>query len=323
MKKGLLISLLILLMGVGMQLMAQERLKFAVYVTGMKDGKAMTDTEEEMSTAHGTASDVMINSGRYEMIERSQTFLKQIREEQRYQQSGIVEDKQIAAIGKANGAQKVCVVQLVIKGKGLMVNVRIVDVETETASMSGRESSSNYTGWLDVEPVVESAVNKMLGNISATPTTNTATSPTGPKANVPEQPKPNSNAMFGSDEVGCGQTSSTAGGTTSGNGGANGYGDGLGIGNAAGSGGGTGGGTGGGSWVKRPNFSSLSADKDFYFEFVCTVDETGKVTNVVKTKDGGAPASLVAEVRSKILNEAKYSPGHPGNHTLGFTFKKN
>ena len=292
-------------MGMGMQLMAQERLKFAVYVTGMKDGKAMTDTEEEMSTAHGTASDVMINSGRYEMIERSQTFLKQIREEQRYQQSGIVEDKQIAAIGKANGAQKVCVVQLVIKGKGLMVNVRIVDVETETASMSGRESSSNYTGWLDVEPVVESAVNKMLGNISATPTTNTATSPTGPKTNVPEQPKPNSSVMFGSDKVGSGQ------------------GDGLGLGNAAGSGGGTGGGTGGGSWVKRPDFSSLSADKDFYFEFVCTVDETGKVTNVVKTKDGGAPASLVAEARRKILNEAKYSPGHPGNHTMGFTLRKN
>lgn len=287
----------------GMQLVAQERLKFAVYVTGMKDGKAMTDTEEEMSTAHGTASDVMINSGRYEMIERSQTFLKQIREEQRYQQSGIVEDKQIAAIGKANGAQKVCVVQLVIKGNGLLVNVRIVDVETETASMSGRESSGNYTGWLDVEPIVESAVNKMLGNNNATSTT--------------------TSAMFGSEKVGSGQTPSTAGGTTSGNGGANGYGDGLGYGNAAGSGGGTGGGTGGGKWVKRPDFSSLSADKDFYFEFVCTVDANGTVTNVVKTKDGGAPASLVAEVRSKILNEAKYSPGHPGNHTLGFTFKKN
>ena len=297
-----------------MQLMAQERLKFAVYVTGMKDGKAMTDTEEEMSTAHGTASDVMINSGRYEMIERSQTFLKQIREEQRYQQSGIVEDKQIAAIGKANGAQKVCVVQLVIKGKGLMVNVRIVDVETETASMSGRESSSNYTGWLDVEPIVESAVNKMLGN-NATPTTNTATSPTGPKANVPEQPKPNSNAMFGSDEVGCGQTSSTAGGTTSGNGGVNGYGDGLGYGNAAGS--------GGGKWAKIPDFSSLSADKDFYFEFVCTVDESGKVTNVTKTKDGGAPASLVETVKNKVKNEARYSVGHPGSYKLGFTLKKN
>ena len=156
-----------------------------------------------------------------------------------------------------------------------------------------------------------------------TPTTNTATSPTGPKANVPEQPKPNSSAMFGSDKVGTGQTASTAGGTTSGNGGANGHGDGLGYGNASGSGGGSGGGTGSGSWVKRPDFSSLSADKDFYFEFVCTVDENGKVTNVVKTKDGGAPASLVAEARRKILSEAKYSPGHPGNHTLGFTLKKN
>ena len=54
-----------------------------------------------------------------------------------------------------------------------------------------------------------------------------------------------------------------------------------------------------------------------------TEEEWSKVTNVVKTKDGGAPASLVAEARRKILSEAKYSPGHPGNHTLGFTLKKN
>ena len=160
----------------------------------------------------------------------------------------------------------------------------------------------------------------------STPATNTATSPTGPKANVPEQPKPNSSAMFGSDKVGTGQQASTAGGTTSGNGGASGHGDGLGYGNAAGSGGGTGGGTGSGNkgkWVKQPDFSSLSADKDFYFEFVCTVDESGKVTNVVKTKDGGAPASLVETVKNKVKNEARYSVGHPGSYKLGFTLKKN
>ena len=156
----------------------------------------------------------------------------------------------------------------------------------------------------------------------STPATNTATSPTGPKANVPEQPKPNSSAMFGSDKVGTGQTASTAGGTTSGHGGASGHGDGLGYGNAAGSGGGTGGGTGGGSWVKRPDFSSLSADKDFYFEFKCTVDENGKVTDVVKTKDGGAPASLVDAARRKILNEAKYTPGHSGTYLFGFKLAK-
>ena len=140
------------------------------------------------------------------------------------------------------------------------------------------------------------------------PTTNTATIPTGPKANVPEPPKPTSSAMFGSDKVGSGQ------------------GDGLGYGNAAGSG--SAGGTGivsgsGGKWAKIPDFSSLSADKDFYFEFVCTVDESGKVTNVTKTKDGGAPASLVETVKNKVKNEARYSVGHPGSYKLGFTLKKN
>ena len=146
-----------------------SRMKFAVYVTGIKDGKPLTDMDEEMSSAHGTASDVMINSGKYEMIERSQAFLKQVREEQKYQQSGVVDDKQIAAIGKANGAQKICVVQLTCKGRGLLVVARIVDVESETASQSGRVQKSDYTGWLDVGTAVEEAVLKILGGSSVIP----------------------------------------------------------------------------------------------------------------------------------------------------------
>ena len=146
-----------------------SRMKFAVYVTGIKDGKPLTDMDEEMSSAHGTASDVMINSGKYEMIERSQAFLKQVREEQKYQQSGVVDDKQIAAIGKANGAQKICVVQLTVGGRGLLVVARIVDVESETASQSGRVQKSDYTGWLDVGTAVEEAVLKILGGNSVIP----------------------------------------------------------------------------------------------------------------------------------------------------------
>jgi hypothetical protein len=149
----------------------------------------------------------------------------------------------------------------------------------------------------------------------STPATNTATSPTGPKANVPEQPKPNSSAMFGSDKVGTGQTASTAGGTTSGHGGAGGHGDGLGYGNAAGSGGGTGGGTGSGNkgkWVKRPDFNSLSDDKVYDIVLKCTIDDAGNVTEVNVLKNGGASLSLLNKVCEKMKKEAKYSPGHAG-----------
>ena len=178
-------TILILLLVGGFSLQAQNvngtRLKFAVYVTGIKDGKPLTDLDEEMNSAHGTVSDVMINSGKYEMIERSQAFLKQIREEQKYQQSGVVDDKQIAAIGKANGAQKICVVQLTIRGSGLLVVARIVDVESETASQSGRVQKSDYSGWLDVGVAVEDAISKILGDPGAIPTANrpSATSNTG------------------------------------------------------------------------------------------------------------------------------------------------
>ena len=149
----------------------------------------------------------------------------------------------------------------------------------------------------------------------STPATNTATSPTGPKANVPEQPKPNSSAMFGSDKVGTGQTASTAGGTTSGHGGASGHGDGLGYGNAAGSGGGTGGGTGsgsGGKWVKRPDLSSLFDDKSYDVKLKCTIDDAGNVTEVNVLQNGGAPFSLLNKVCEIMKKEAKYSQGHAG-----------
>ena len=169
-KNTLFMLLLVYVCPVYAQPTGNTRLKFAVYVTGIKEGRPLTDVDEEMNSAHGVASDVMINSGKYEMIERSQAFLKQIREEQKYQHSGVVEDKQIAAIGKANGAQKICVVQLTIKGNGLLVVARIVDVENETASQSGRVQKSDYSSWLDVGTAVEEAVNKIIGN-SAVPQT--------------------------------------------------------------------------------------------------------------------------------------------------------
>ena len=156
-----------------------------------------------------------------------------------------------------------------------------------------------------------------------TPTTNTATSPTGPKANVPEQPKPSKSVMFGNDKVGTGQASSTAERITSGTGAGNGYGNGAGYGNAWGNGGGSNGGVGSGKWKKIPDFSDLSCDKDFYIEFKCTVDDKGSVSNAVKVNDSGAPASLVSEVKRKILSEAKYSAGSPGEITIGITLKKN
>ena len=204
--------------------------------------------------------------------------------------------------------------------------VEVQEIELEDLSGGGNMmDGGNYNpNNPKPAPEVKETPSKTSQN-NNTPTTNTATSPTGPKANVPEQPKPNSNAMFGSDKVGTGQTASTAGGTTSGHGGASGHGDGLGYSNAVGSGGGTDGGTGGGSggkWVKKPDFSSLSADKDFYFEFKCTVDKDGKVTNVVKANDVGAPASLVEAVRNKIKNEARYSAGYPGEYKIGVTLLK-
>lgn len=158
------------------------------------------------------------------------------------------------------------------------------------------------------------------------PTSNTMTSTTGPKANVPETPKPNSSAMFGSDKVGSGSTASTAGGNTSGNGGAGGHGDGLGYGNAAGSGGGTGGGTGSGSgkpgWSIKPNWSGIRADHDFTFDLKVTVDNDGNVTDVKRGKNCNAPESVVSQAIARI-KAAKFKKGFAGTYEQPCSIKKN
>ncbi|MCR5114658.1 MAG: hypothetical protein K6A95_03150 [Bacteroidales bacterium] len=159
-----------------------------------------------------------------------------------------------------------------------------------------------------------------------TPTTNTATSPTGPKANVPEQPKPNSSAMFGTDKVGTGQNASTAGGNTSGHGGASGHGDGLGYGNAAGSGGGTGGGTGSGSgkpgWAIAPNWSGITSPQDFTFTLKVTVDDNGNVTDVRRGSNCNAPENIVNQAIARIKS-AKFKKGFAGTYDQPCSIKKN
>ena len=71
-----------------------------------------------------------VTSGRYIAVERTNSFLTQLRNEQEYQQNGAVDDKEISRIGQQFGVQYVCVADISDVMGEKYVSVRMIDVET-------------------------------------------------------------------------------------------------------------------------------------------------------------------------------------------------
>lgn len=137
-----------------------QRFNLAVYATGLQDGNALSASVK--SVAQNTASTNLQKGGNYQLIERSNEFLKQIEEEQRIQQSGDVADDQIAEVGASYGAQKICVINVIIEGDYLYVAARIVDVTTKTSYESAEADVKGYQGIAQIRPTVADAINQIL-----------------------------------------------------------------------------------------------------------------------------------------------------------------
>lgn len=162
---------LILLLSVSL-LQAQngnERYNLAVYAMGLQEGKPIEASIKVI--AQNTAITCLTDKGNYLLIERSTEFLKAIDKEMATQLSGDVADNRIAVLGEDFGAQKVCVVSIIIEDGYMYVASRIVDVSTKTSFESGQADESNYRGVSQVRPTVEKAISQLLG------TPNTTTSP--------------------------------------------------------------------------------------------------------------------------------------------------
>jgi hypothetical protein len=71
-----------------------------------------------------------IEADGYTAVERTDDFLGQLRKEQRYQQSGNVDDRMICKLGKQFNADLVCAVKISLVGKRKFIVVRLLDVET-------------------------------------------------------------------------------------------------------------------------------------------------------------------------------------------------
>ena len=135
---------------------SQELPRIAVYVIG-------DDVQNNTKSALGTrllAS--LVNSGRYNGIERSGSFLAAIEEEQIKQRSGAVDDSQISELGRQFGVRFVCIANITPVLGAFQVSARIVNVETAEIAFIGEAGSALKT-ITDLEQVSDQVVRKMFG----------------------------------------------------------------------------------------------------------------------------------------------------------------
>lgn len=99
--------------------------KVAIYVTGGE--------EQGLNEFIGAyLVDAITHNSKYSAVERTVEFLKVIDSEQEFQHSGMVDDEQIAKLGKQFGTKLVCVVKIGKLGDKQFVQARLLDVETAT-----------------------------------------------------------------------------------------------------------------------------------------------------------------------------------------------
>ena len=130
--------LILLLSALSLTVFAQQK-KVAVYVTGQQSGitKVLGD---QLVVAFA-------KSGKYEAIERTNSFLAELSKEQNYQRSGAVHDNDIARLGIQFGVNYVCVADMSDVFGEKYISARLIDVETAVVlnahHVSGKMSSMN------------------------------------------------------------------------------------------------------------------------------------------------------------------------------------
>ena len=126
--------------------------KVAVYVSGGE--------EEGFGEFVGAylVDAITYNDG-YTAVERTAEFLKALNKEHEYQRSGMVDDEQIAKLGKQFGTKLVCMVKIGNVNDKSFVQARLLEVETATV----RNSTKPFLFTLDdLEEVCVSVATQLL-----------------------------------------------------------------------------------------------------------------------------------------------------------------
>lgn len=127
--------LLIGIVALSLTAMAQKRV--AVYVDG-KDAILLSEVAGEMVRA-------ISQSRNYTAVNRSDEFSKQLQNERTYQQSGLVDDKQIVQLGKESGVDYVCAVSIKeIASYEYSIEARLIDVQTGDIMAADKRNARYY-----------------------------------------------------------------------------------------------------------------------------------------------------------------------------------
>ncbi|MDR0331029.1 MAG: hypothetical protein LBH93_04915 [Chitinispirillales bacterium] len=129
--------------------------KIAVHVTGGK-------TPGENKALGARIAYALINSGRYDMIERSGVFSDRAAQEAVKQGGGAVGDEQINRLGRQAGADFVCIGEILEVFGAHQISVRIMNVESVEVLASGLASGSLKTA-VDFAALADRVVAILLG----------------------------------------------------------------------------------------------------------------------------------------------------------------
>lgn len=119
--------------------LAQQKPRIAVHMTG-------NDSVSELLNRRIMRD--LFTDGRFQLVERSEEFLAAISKEQKYQRSGQVDEKKIAALGKQLGVQYVCVGSVLdLNRDEKYITARTIDVKSaeviSSCSSCGSLASAN------------------------------------------------------------------------------------------------------------------------------------------------------------------------------------
>lgn len=153
------IVFLSLIVSLSLSAIAQKRV--AVYV----DGPDATLTDY----VTGEMVRVISQSRDYIAVNRSDDFSKQLQSERFYQQSGMVNDNQIAQLGKESGVDYVCAIKITeTVSSEYSIEARLIDVETGDIKASDRRSAKYYGSRSGMSHVGFKYVDEATKKISST-----------------------------------------------------------------------------------------------------------------------------------------------------------
>lgn len=170
----------------------EEKLKVAVF-DPTSSGTAID--EGTKVAVREIISSTIVNTELYNIVERS--MLEKVMQEQRFAQSGVVDDNDAVEIGKISGASKVVVSVVTLTGGRNMLSVKLIDVKTGLVDKQKVKVSSG-----ELLDVVEPLTLELMGfeDVNSGKTVVSASAPASVPASVPTNvtnPEPSkSNGSF-------------------------------------------------------------------------------------------------------------------------------